>query len=567
MYVAEQTGTVRLVSASGVPISPAVLTLSVAGGEERGLLGLAFSADGTKLYVDYTASGGTIKVVEYTMSGDVANVASARELLSIPHPLTNHNGGQVVVGPEGYLYIATGDGGGSGDPGGNGQNLNSLLGKILRIDPTPSATLPYTIPADNPFVGQVGMRGEIWMYGLRNPWKWSFDKDTGDMWIGDVGQGLYEEVDYAPAGQGGTNWGWNQREGFHPFNGGAQPPDGVDPLLEASHADGYCALIGGFLYRGTAIPALTGAYVFGDLCQSTLVGAVRSGNTVSDQAELGVSVSLLSTFGEDAAGELYAGSLDGTVYKLVPATVATPTVSVGDKAVLEGDSRTRGMSFPVTLSQPATTTVTVQYTVTGVDATAGTKVANGADFRPKSGTLTFTPNGSGRTPIMKQVTIPVFGETEIEGDQTFTVTLSNVNGGGYELGKDVGTGTILNDDDGVAGVTMGIGDASIVGQRSGSERVSLPVTLSDRVPAGASVTFTVTPGPASHSAKANGGGDFGGKLTGTVTFSATGTLKQLTFPIWPSLVPDGDETFTVTLSNASGASLLKATATVTILGG
>src|SRR4051794_38698696 len=291
MYVAEQGGTIRIVDPDTGAIVGTALTLSGTGAPgERGLLGLAFSSDGAKLYVDHTDTSGTIHVEEYTMAGDVATVASLRTLLTIPHPNTNHNGGQVVTGPDGDLYIGTGDGGGGGDPDGNGQNLGVLLGKILRIDPAPSASLPYTIPADNPFVGQPGIRGEIWMYGLRNPWRFTFDRATGDLWIADVGQGLYEEVDRAAAGVGGTNWGWNLREGFHSY-AGAQPPDGKDPLVEESHADGWCAVIGGFVYRGSAIAGLGGAYVYADLCRSELSTVVQRGGAVTAQAEFPVGLS------------------------------------------------------------------------------------------------------------------------------------------------------------------------------------------------------------------------------------------------------------------------------------
>ena len=202
MYVAEHTGTVRLVETNGVAATTPVLSLTVAQGDaEQGLNGLVFSPDGTKLYVDYTDTTGSIRVSEFTMAGDIADPSTRRDLLTIPHPTyTNHDGGDLVFGPDGDLYIGTGDGGGSGDPNGNAQNLDVLLGKILRINPAPSVGLPYTIPSDNPFVGQAGKRGEIWMYGLRNPWRFSFDRTTGEMWIGDVGQSLYEEVDLAAGG-------------------------------------------------------------------------------------------------------------------------------------------------------------------------------------------------------------------------------------------------------------------------------------------------------------------------------------------------------------------------------
>ena len=274
MYVAEKTGTVRIVAVDGTVAPTPVLTVAVAQtDDEQGLLGLTFSPDGTKLYVDYTDLNGDINVVEYTMAGDVADPATSRVLLLIPHPnFPNHNGGEVIFGPDGDLYIGVGDGGSAGDPNGNAQNTDVLLGKILRINPAPSGSLPYTIPADNPFAGQAGKRGEIWMYGLRNPWRFSFDRTTGEMWIGDVGQDLYEEVDVAAAGQNGTNFGWNQREGFHPYNGGLKPPGAQDPLFEEPHTNGYCALVGGYVYRGSAIANLNGAYIFGDDCRANLVG-------------------------------------------------------------------------------------------------------------------------------------------------------------------------------------------------------------------------------------------------------------------------------------------------------
>ena len=219
------------------------------------------------------------------MAGDVANTASRRELLAIVHRShANHNGGEVIFGPDSNLYIGTGDGGGGGDPDGNGQNLNSLLGKILRINPAPAGGKQYSVPSNNPFVGQAGRRPEIWMYGLRNPWRFSIDRVTHEQWIGDVGQGLYEEVDYTPAGQRGTNWGWNKREGFHPYNGGAKPAGARDPLLEVSHADGSCAIIGGYVYRGGAIDDLAGTYVFGDSCRAALVGATQSGGHADEPA-------------------------------------------------------------------------------------------------------------------------------------------------------------------------------------------------------------------------------------------------------------------------------------------
>jgi glucose/arabinose dehydrogenase len=318
IYVAEQSGRVVIV-ANGQIVS-SVLTLSVSSGGERGLLGLTFSLDGTKLYVDYTNAVGDILVVEYTMNGNVANVATRRPLLLISHhTYSNHNGGNLVMGSGGNLYISTGDGGGAGDPLNNGQNLGTRLGKILRIDPRPSANLPYTIPPTNPFVKRAGVRPEIYMWGLRNPWKFSIDRGTRDMWIGDVGQALWEEVDYAPAGQSGINWGWNRREGFAPYNGGTKPPGARDPILVRSHSAGDCAIIGGFVYRGTAISSFNGAYVFGDECTGELRAVVQQNGVVTQSKDLVTNVPQITTFGEGPAGELYAASLNGTLYKLAQA--------------------------------------------------------------------------------------------------------------------------------------------------------------------------------------------------------------------------------------------------------
>jgi glucose/arabinose dehydrogenase len=316
MYVAEQTGRVSIVDTNGQRVATPVLTLAVSHGNEQGLLGLTFSPDGTKLYVDYTDPSGDIHVIEYTMQGDRA--ASPRELLfQNHHQFPNHNGGEVMTGPDGMLYITIGDGGGGGDPNGNGQNLNTLLGKILRINPAPSGSAPYTIPADNPFAGQAGKRGEIWMYGLRNPWRFSFDRANRDVWMGDVGQNLYEEIDYAPARKSGINWGWNRREGKHTYKG-SRPANAQDPIIETTHADGNCAIIGGYVYRGNTIPGLNGVYLYSDNCKPTVVGAVRDGNSISAQRDL-TNVPNITSFGEDPNGELYAVSRGGVIYKFTAA--------------------------------------------------------------------------------------------------------------------------------------------------------------------------------------------------------------------------------------------------------
>ncbi len=554
MYVAEKTGTVRIVSTTGVVSSTAVLTLSVATGQEQGLLGLAFSLDGTKLYVDYVDTTSTIRVVEYTMAGDVANTATARPLLSIAHPRTNHNGGQLIMGTDGDLYIGTGDGGGAGDPDLNGQNVNTLLGKILRIDPTPSSTLPYTIPSNNPFAGQSGHRGEIWMFGLRNPWRFTFDRSTGELWIADVGQGLYEEVDVAAAGEKGTNWGWNLREGFHDYEGGAQPPGGQDPSFELAHDDGYCAVIGGYVYRGSAIANLNGAYVYTDLCNSNIAAYADP-----DQRVFGQGVSQPTTFGEDPSGELYVATFGGDISKLVQGV--TPTVSIGNQSMLEGDTGTRKMTFTATLSQPATKTVSAHYSITGASATAGKSKKPGVDVHSATGTVSFK-KGS----IAKTISVSVYADTTAEPNETFSVTLSSPSNG-YSVGRATGTGTVLNDD-GAAGIPrVGIGDAAVVRATSGEQNLVLPITLTSKAPATFTVSYTVTPGSATYSATPGGGGDFGGALTGTLNFARGKWLQNLTVPVWPDATSGGNKTFTVTLSGVNPAvvTVARATGTGTIL--
>ncbi len=318
MYVAEQRGRVRRVS--GGRVAATALTIKVLDSGEQGLLGLTFSPNGSKAYVDYIDKKGSTEIEEMSVSAHHKILKRTRRLLlTQKQPFANHKGGELAFGPDGLLYVSFGDGGSGGDPLGNAQNKDTLLGKILRIDPDPSGYYRYQVPLSNPFVGQPGTRWEIWDYGLRNPWKFSFDRANGDMWIGDVGQSLYEEIDYAPAGQSGINWGWNQREGFHPYNGGAQPPGGRDPVIERPHSAGDCAITGGYVYRGTAIPALVGAYLYGDFCTGHVYAAEQQGGTIVQNVDLGINVPALNSFGEAPNGELYAVSLGGTVYRIDPA--------------------------------------------------------------------------------------------------------------------------------------------------------------------------------------------------------------------------------------------------------
>jgi glucose/arabinose dehydrogenase len=325
LYVTEQVGRVRAVRNGTLDPQPALdLTADVRSGGEQGLLGLAFSSDGTRLYVNYTNRNGDTRVDEYTMRGDTADPGSRREMLAIEGLQPNHNGGEVSFGPDGLLYIGTGDGGGAGDsgsghaPGGNGQSLDTLLGKILRIDPTPSGGRPYGIPSGNPFASGGG-QPEIWAYGLRNPWRFSWDRETNDMWIADVGQNAWEEIDFVPAGQGaGTNFGWNRLEGTHQFSG--EPPRGaVPPIFEYPLTGGTCAAIGGYVYRGSKIPALTGAYLYSDYCDGTIRALVEQDGQLVDQRDLGVRANQPTTFGEDQGGEQYVLSQGDGLQRIDPA--------------------------------------------------------------------------------------------------------------------------------------------------------------------------------------------------------------------------------------------------------
>jgi glucose/arabinose dehydrogenase len=318
VYFIEQTGRVRVLR-DGRMDPNAMLDVSgqIKAGGEQGLLGIAFSPDGRFLYLDFTDTNGDTHIAEFAMRGDRPDPGSQRNVLTIDQPFANHNGGQLAFGPDGQLYIALGDGGSGGDPFGNGQSLDTLLGKILRIDPRPSGGRPYGIPRDNPFVGRSGARPEIWDFGLRNPWRFSFDPATRDLWIADVGQGNWEEIDHEPAGRGGRNYGWNRLEGTHHFSG--DPPAGaVAPVIEYDHSGGACTVIGGSVYRGSAIPDLRGAYLYGDYCAGW-IKAVRAGSRVGAPRDLGINVPSLTSFGTDQRGELFALSGAGQVFQIVKA--------------------------------------------------------------------------------------------------------------------------------------------------------------------------------------------------------------------------------------------------------
>ncbi|HMN11972.1 MAG TPA: PQQ-dependent sugar dehydrogenase [Bellilinea sp.] len=320
--VTEQNGTIRLIRDGKLE----GVVLDVSGkirtkGSEQGLLGLAISPDfaqSSRVYIDYTDTEGKTVVARYLWdeAGQVIRADSEEVLLTIDQPFANHNGGSLEFGPDGYLYIGTGDGGSGGDPMGNAQNMDSLLGKMLRLDVSPETG--YAIPADNPFANDGG-KAEIWATGLRNPWRYTFDPANGDFYIADVGQNLWEEVNYLPAGEGsGANFGWKVMEGSHPFQGefsGAVTP--VNPVYEYGHDRG-CSVTGGVVYRGFILE-LYGVYLFADYCKGWVSGLVRDESGAWTSAEMwqlpGVTV---SAFGQDHEGEAYLlGHNNGVIYKLV----------------------------------------------------------------------------------------------------------------------------------------------------------------------------------------------------------------------------------------------------------
>jgi glucose/arabinose dehydrogenase len=288
-------------------------------GNEQGLLGLAFDphyADNGYFYLDYTGAGGTTHIARYRVSDDPdrADESSEVTLLTINQPYANHNGGMLAFGPDGDLYIGVGDGGSAGDPQGNGQRLDTLLGKILRIDVGGD---PYNIPPDNPLAAGGG-RAEIWAYGLRNPWRFAFDSLTGDLYIGDVGQNSMEEIDFQPAGApGGRNYGWNLREGTSAYAGGTAP-DLIDPAAEYDHSMG-CSVTGGEVFRDRRLPGWSGVYLYGDFCSGRIWGLRADGSGGWLHADLWPTRFQISSFGLDSAGRVYLADLNGSIQRLDPA--------------------------------------------------------------------------------------------------------------------------------------------------------------------------------------------------------------------------------------------------------
>jgi glucose/arabinose dehydrogenase len=320
LFVVEQPGSVAVMR-DGKTLKRPFLNLGdlVKYGGEQGLLSIAFDpgyAHNKRFYAYFTNQAGNVEVDGFKAKNATRASSRSREkVIEIPHPtFENHNGGQLQFGPDGYLYMGTGDGGSAGDPDGNAQNKSILLGKLLRIDPRKKGG--YAVPRSNPFVHGKG-KAEIYATGLRNPFRFSFDSKTGDIWIGDVGQDRWEEIDHVGSNRlNGANFGWDRFVGNHVFEGdGSEPSHYIPPVLELSHTDGYCAIIGGYVIHDNSVPALDGRYVYSDNCN----GALRSldpGNPSGSDGDTGLDVASPSSFGVDAQGHVYVTSLGGPVYRI-----------------------------------------------------------------------------------------------------------------------------------------------------------------------------------------------------------------------------------------------------------
>ena len=326
IFITEQRGSIYSLSAGDPQQANMFLDITDRvnrGSNEEGLLGLAFDPDYQEngyFYVYYSADNPRRSVLSRfgldQEDVDVADPESEVIIMEIEQPYSNHNGGQLAFGADGYIYVGLGDGGSAGDPEGNGQNLGTLLGSILRIDVSElSGPADYAIPADNPFVDTIGARGEIWAFGLRNPWRFSFDSETGLLWVGDVGQGSWEEIDVIAKG---ANYGWNTMEGLHCYS----PAGGCDqsglnvPIAEYGHSQGRCSITGGYMYRGDQTPSLHGYYIYGDYCSGDIWALAYDGNAVAENMLLAESGLSITSFGEDLAGNLYILDRAGGIYTL-----------------------------------------------------------------------------------------------------------------------------------------------------------------------------------------------------------------------------------------------------------
>jgi glucose/arabinose dehydrogenase len=432
LFVVEQGGRIRIVKEGVVQSSPFLdLAGRISSGGERGLLGLAFPKDYARkgyFYVDYTNTAGDTVISRFRRSAaspDAADPASEQIVLTIAQPFDNHNGGQLAFGRrDRFLYVGMGDGGSAGDPGNRAQNPAELLGKILRLDTETGRPYTYTVPVTNPFVASAGFRPEIWALGVRNPWRFSFDSLTADLYIADVGQGLFEEVDFQPAdSRGGENYGWRIMEGLHCYDPNPCSTAGLTPpVVEYNHTGGNCSVTGGYVYRAGSYPRMQGLYIYGDFCSGRIWGLRRASGVWQNTLLLDTAI-MISAFGEDEYGELYAASYaSGEVYPLVdagqtpfPVPTPTPAVVKFDSTSFSVNEHLGSASVGVTRSGNTATEFDVDYSTSD-----GTAVSRG-DYTTTRGTLHFAP---GET--QKSFPVLITNDDTKEGDETLTLTLSNV---------------------------------------------------------------------------------------------------------------------------------------------
>jgi len=469
IFVVEQGGRIRIIRNGAVLATPFLdISSRISTGGERGLLGLAFApayASNGRFYVNYTNAAGDTVIARYSRNPtnpDLANAGSEQLVLTVAQPFANHNGGQLAFSKlDGFLYIGMGDGGSAGDPGNRAQDPNQLLGKILRLNVEIGLPATYTVPSGNPFVGRPGFRPEIWALGLRNPWRFSFDQLTGDLFVADVGQGAWEEINFqSPASAGGENYGWRVMEGNHCFNPstGCWTTGLVIPVAEYSHSFG-CSVTGGYVYRGSAFPRMQGSYFYGDFCSGRIWGLSGGPGAWQNDLLLDTTISI-STFGEDEAGNLYVANYSGTIYSLVdssPTPTPTPTPTPGPAVTIQFGSAsletTEGCtSAVITVSRAGASlagrTDAVDYS--SADGSAQQKT----DYTFRAGRLIFAPGETTRT-----LTVPITEDAFAEGDETVTITLSNQSSDA-SLGAQSQTTLVIKDNDSTPGAMNSIDDAA-----------------------------------------------------------------------------------------------------------
>ena len=472
LFVAEQGGQIRIIRNATLSPTPFLnISSRISTGGERGLLGLAFPpgfATKQYFYVNYTNSSGNIVIARYRVSAsnaDIADFDSEQIVLVVNHPIfSNHNGGQLAFSArDGFLYIGTGDGGSGGDPDNRAQNGNELLGKILRIDVETGSPATYTVPASNPFVGTSGFRPEIWALGLRNPWRFSFDRQTNDLLVADVGQGNYEEVNFQPAAStGGANYGWRIMEGLHCFNPINCSSTGLTlPVTEYDHSLGDCSITGGYVYRGATYPRMQGLYFYGDFCSGRIWG-LRQVNGVWQATQLLDSTLSISTFGEDEQGNLYVANYsNGTLFSVtdnIPAPTPTPTATpTPDPTPVTSNVRFNLTQFQVTEDCTAVVITVIRTgaleAVQTVRYITNENSANQeSDFTHAEGTLVFNP---GETE--KSFSVLITEDAYAEGTENLTLELRNP-GGGTSLGNPSTAPLVITDDETVNGSTNPIDD-------------------------------------------------------------------------------------------------------------